>query len=283
MEGNREGGDNGSTNGGTEERSKNGGGSTAGSDRKPRTKPDSRCSWFSIRFVRVRRFATPSNRSSPFVLCFLRSSVCETVISAFSVSSTASYSNPQESLAERPPESKPDLRAHHLPPGEPARLYTGRRLKDDRQRIADRERGREAERRRPHEPNRRPVGDVVARECTDDAGREHGPARRATTEHRQQVNAEQRSCERVDQFVRDLEEAADARDIRGEDRSGNAEHERRHTGDEHLSAGVRLADESGARLAAHEAVGEIDHDDRRGRGDRPKHARKRRRQERGEA
>src|SRR2546427_8949874 len=98
MEGNREGGDNGSTNGGTEERSKNGGGSTAGlrsrpadtdgSDRKPRTKPDSRCSWFPIRFVRVRRFATPSNRSSPFVLCFLRSSVCETVISAFSVSST---------------------------------------------------------------------------------------------------------------------------------------------------------------------------------------------------
>src|SRR5882672_687797 len=80
MEGNREGGDNGSTNGGTEERSKNGGGSPAdadGSDRKPRTKPDSRCSWFSIRFVRVRRFATPSNRSSPFVLCFLRCSVCE--------------------------------------------------------------------------------------------------------------------------------------------------------------------------------------------------------------
>src|SRR2546427_6261779 len=97
MEGNREGGDNGSTNGGTEERSKNGGGSTAGlrsrpadadgSDRKPRTKPDSRCSWFSIRFVRVPRFATPSNRSAPVVLCFLPSSVCLTVFSALSLSS----------------------------------------------------------------------------------------------------------------------------------------------------------------------------------------------------
>src|SRR5712664_704928 len=92
-------------------RSNNGGGSTAGlrrrpadadgSDRKPRTTNDSRCSWFPIRFVRVRRFATPSNRSSPFVLCFLRCSVCESVRSVFSVFSTACYSKPQSALAER--------------------------------------------------------------------------------------------------------------------------------------------------------------------------------------
>src|SRR2546428_8311689 len=70
MEGNREGGDNGSTNGGTEQRSKNGGGSPAdadGSDRKPRTKPDSRCSWFrsdSSACVASRRRRTALLRSS---------------------------------------------------------------------------------------------------------------------------------------------------------------------------------------------------------------------------
>src|SRR5712691_12956854 len=96
------------TNGETEEWSKNGGGSTAGprsrpadadgSDRKPRTEPDSRCSWFSIRFVRVRRVATPSNRCAQFVLCFLRSSVCGTVISAVYVSSMARCSKLQSVL-----------------------------------------------------------------------------------------------------------------------------------------------------------------------------------------
>src|SRR3989442_15361779 len=89
-------------------RSKNGGGSTAGlqrrpadadeSDRNPRTTNDSRGSWVPIRFVRVRRCATPSNRSSPFVLCFLRCSVCESVRSVVSVFSTACCSKPQSAL-----------------------------------------------------------------------------------------------------------------------------------------------------------------------------------------